>query len=409
MGKGKQLAGTGHPHLAPPGWTIGRPLSEIIAHDPLTTAEATAVALAVLSALGELHRRGKAHGAVGLDSVGVGLDGWIRLAADQARSRGGEAGDLTAAGRLLCRLLEVPVEPAAGPTPAAERSAPALVAVGRRLASSRAGWSADEAWSAVRAAAGTCGTEPQLVRALAGLGERAAGRGEIQKAVTRVVMGLPLGTPGAAAPERPRRGGPRLPRLHRAMLPALSAPVGRPLAGRLRKFAELGAALIVAGALVGGFAGALSSRQTAAQAKAPVAGQPRTPSPAVAGAQSPNDAVATFFQLVQQQKLDQAAALWTPQMSSATDLASRFGGVVSIDLRQNRLLGQSTSRGTASVAVDWVETDADGTTHEYAGLVFESSSQQHWRWDSWRVQEVAQSQPAPPPPPSNGGGGGDGG
>ena len=106
-----QLDGTGHPHLAPAGWNLGKPVRGFLTEGPLPTAEAVAVTLAVLSAAGAVHRAGQVHGGISEDSVGIAADGWVRLAADTARDGGrGQAGDLRDTGVLLCRLLGVPPE-----------------------------------------------------------------------------------------------------------------------------------------------------------------------------------------------------------------------------------------------------------------------------------------------------------
>lgn len=409
------LAGAGHPHLAPPGWSIGRRISELVRREPFTTAEATAVSLAVLSALGALHRAGRSHGAVGADTVGVGLDGWIRLSADRAVRGTGAAGDVAATGRLLCLMLGIEAEPRPGRTPDAERATPALVAVARRLASGGSGWSAEAAWTAVHDGAGLCGTEPQLVKALAELGARAAGRTEIERAVTRVVLGPPLASEGAAAPTRRRLEAPMLPRpprLRHGVLPALSEAATQPrrLRPGTRLWTGLLLALVLCGAVAGGIAGVLASRPAAARAAEPhsQAARPKAaakPAAADQMAATPTAAVGTFFQLVQQQKLDQAALLWKPRMSSAVDLGSRFGGLRSVSLQRNDLLAEDGRLGIATVAVDWTEVDADGSTHEYAGDIYLSTGPQLWRWDSWSVQEVT---PPPAAAPGGGGGGGEG-
>lgn len=357
--------------------------------------------LAVLAALEELHRTGRRHGGVGVGAIGVGLDGWVRLAADQASLAGSAAGDLRDTGRLLCDLLGVGTGAVAGaPAEDSERSAPALVAVARRLARG-CGWSASDAWSAVHGAAGFCATEPQLVKALAALGERARGRTEVERAVTRVMLGPPLASPDAAAPPRPRRE---------------RAKLGDRLPRTASRWTALLGALLLAGIVLGGGLAVLAARPAAARASAPVSAAPhltgprpgaqrpaQAPAP-LAGldARTPAAAVVTFFQLVQAQRLDQAALLWTPGMAGSTDLQSRFGGVQSVTLQRDDPVAVDQGQGSATVAVDWVETDSDGTVHEYAGSVYLASGPLFWRWDGWNVSEVVQ--PAPP-----GGGEGDGG
>ena len=405
-GSSAPLAGFGHPHLAPAGWAVGRPLHEI-ARQPLTTAEATAVTLAVLAALEELHRTGRHHGGVGIGAIGVGLDGWVRLAAEQASVAGDAAEDLRATGRLLCDLLGARAEAVPGtPATEAERSAPALVAVARRLARG-SGWSVSDAWSAVQGAAGFCGTEPQLVKALAALGDRASGGTEVERAVTRVMLGPPLAGRDAAAPPRPR--------IERARL-------GLRLPQTASRWTALFGSLLLAGVVLGGGLALLAARPAAANASSPVstahraAGSgPANQKPAQTAApfagvdaQTPTAAVTTFFRLVQAQRLDQAALLWTSRMAGSVDLRSRFGGVQSITLQRDDAVATSLGQGSATVAIDWVETDSDGTVHEYSGTVYLASGPLVGRWDGGNGSVVVQAV-APGAPGGAGGDGGDGG
>ncbi len=376
--------------------------------------------LAVLSALGALHRAGRVHGGVSEDAVGVAADGWVRLATGAAgAARHGAAGDLRDTGALLCRLLGAPLEEGvAPPSGGAERTAPALVALGRSLASRRGSWSADEAWTAVREAAGFWGSEPELVRALADLAARAGG-GPLEQAVARIVVGPPLrAEPPPPAAQASALHGPDLRRLFplRPSLPALPSLPSLPevrvprVARPDRRFLMLMALVLLSGLVAGGAAGLREAVQPSRTAAAARAAKPAhsTSQPAVqarpAGlyAQTPSAAVAMFFQLVQQQRLDQAALLWKPSMSAQADLRSRFTGVAAIDLRRDDTVAEDDRLGIATVVVDWVETDADGTTHEYAGEIFTDTGPVLWRWDSWRVQEVS-------PSPSGNGGDSEGG
>ncbi|HEX6489663.1 MAG TPA: hypothetical protein VF137_12430 [Candidatus Dormibacteraeota bacterium] len=411
--------GVGHPHLAPPGWEIGRPVSELASEAPLSTAQAVAVTLAVLSALGELHSQGQTHGHVSPSAVGVGTDGWVRLSVDAAESgERGAQGDVQDVGKLLCELMQVEVEPnPVLPGAPAEKAAPALVALGRKVASEPPAWSVDEVWVAIRDAAGFWGAEPQLVDALGELADRVAGTGPIERAVTRVIPGPPLRA--EAPPTAPEPGGDRhaltLPRisLTKAVLPALPSPsqvplpkIASPRSVLASRFAKVAGAAVTGGILLGALAGALATHSGSARASAarrPIPKHVSVPAPAKPAslyASSPDAAVSMFFQLVQQQKLDQAALLWKPKMAAAVDLQSRFGGITSIDLRRNSVAAENDQLGIATVAVDWLETDADGSTHEFSGVIYTDSGPLLWRWDSWRVNEVTA--------PSNGDGG-DGG
>jgi hypothetical protein len=96
-------------------------------------------------------------------------------------------------------------------------------------------------------------------------------------------------------------------------------------------------------------------------------------------------------------------------MAGAVDLRTRFGGLRQVQLVQNRLLAEDDSLGIATVAVDWIETGADGQTGEYSGMIFTDTGPYLWRWDSWRISQVLPTPPAAPPPPSLGGSGGSGG
>lgn len=377
-----------------------------------------------------MHRVGEVHGGISESAVGVGTDGWVRLSLDALGDKSrGPAGDIADTGALLCRLLGVDPYPAPHlPAAAAERAAPALVALGRKLARDTPQWTPEEVWVAVRDAGGFWGTEPRLVEALGALAERAEGATAVERAVARVFAGPPL-----RSEEPPEVGGaqasrlrPALPRLSlgRAVLPALpalSAAAAPPkpalpwlkLPARVpsSRLAKLGAAALAGGLLIGALAGVLGSAGGSARAAAahrPAARRLPTRAPASAKpaglfAETPTAAVSIFFQLVQQQQLDQAALLWKPKMAESVDLRSRFGGVGSIDLRKDDLLAEDDRLGVATVAVDWVETEADGSTHEYAGVIYTDTGPVLWRWDSWRVNEVVA------PPPGGGGGGGDGG
>ena len=433
------LDGAGHPHLAPAGWALGKPVGEFLTGGPLPPAEGVAVILAVLSALAALHRDGRVHGGVGEASVGVAADGWVRLAAEAGRGTGrGRAGDLRDCGALLCRLLGVPAEADPSlPTPAAERTSPALVAVARSLAGGAALWSAEEAWTAVKDAAGHSGSEPQLVEALADLADRVGGATPVERAVTRIVVGPPLRAEPLppvrqrhslvlpeidlgrlfqsrpALPSLPARSSlpslpalASLPSLPEVAAPKLRAPrLPKPRLGR--RLAILAGAALLLGVLVGGAAGAHLAwphPKAAAAATPPKTRRPAANAPAQpAGlfAQTPAAAVSMFFQLVRDQKLDQAALLWKPKMASSVDLKSRFSGITSLDLRRDDTVAEDDSLGIATVEVDWVETHADGSVHEYVGEIFTDTGPELWRWDSWNVHEVTAD--------TAGGGGGDGG
>ena len=392
-------------HLAPPGWDLGKPLGELLEAGPFTAAEATAVMAAVLAALADLHAGGRAHGGVELDRVGLGGDGCVRLAENTGRRRAAPSSDLRDAGRLLCLLLGIEAEEVPGkPTPAAERAAPALVALGRSLA--RGGeWTAEGARLAVLDAAGLLGREPQLSRALADLSRRAAGESGAAGA-TRVVIGPPLGTesvdgPPAAAPSLVAAVGALFTRVPE--LPSLDGSWSRPRPWRrFGRFGAPAAAAFLAAATLGALGGLALNRTGAAPAAAaqaspvrPVRAQPAAPpSPAAAQPQSlqaatPDGAVSQFFALVQESNLDQAALLWTGDMSAQVDLATRFGGVQSVTLQRNDVVRRDSATGTATVAVDWIETAADGSTHEYSGQVTLASGPSGWRWTDWNVSEVA--------------------
>lgn len=425
-----RLDGTGHPHLSPAGWKLGKPVRDFLTEGPLPTAEAVAVTLAVLSALGAVHRAGRVHGGVSEDGVGVAADGWVRLAAETAGDdRRGRDGDLRDTGVLLCRLLGVPPEPRAGqPSGQAERAAPALVAVARSLARGGGLWSAEEAWTAVKDAAGQCGSEPQLVRALAGLADRVEGATPIERAVTTIVVGpplraepppLPRGRP-AFSLSLPRLRLPDLPVLPEAVAPRISTPkvsaprlalpamprVPRPSGPQILFVAS---ALLIVGLLVGGVAGARAALSRPRTAVAAPAAKPRNPSaparPAGLYAATPTAAVTMFFQLVRDQKLDQAALLWKPKMAADVDLRSRFSGITAIDVRRADTVAEDDALGIATVEVDWVETHADGTTAEYIGEIYTDTGPVLWRWDSWHVREVAPDAAGG----GNGSGNGDGG
>jgi len=402
----ERLAGTGHPHLAPVGWALGRPVRDFLIDGPLPTGEAVAVSLAVLSALAGLHRAGRIHGGVSEDSVGVASDGWVRLAAEAAGDdRRGRAGDLSDTGLLLCRLLGAgPQDTPNLPSSEAEKTAPALVAVARSLARGDRPWSAEEAWAVLKEAAGYWGSEPQLVHALAALSDRVEGASPIERAVTKIVIGPPLRAEPPPELKEPRSfalpelGLSRLLEL-RPSLPAMSLPTLPPLAAPPRpgrRFVTLAIIALLAGLLIGAATGAraaLRPRETAAAAPAKpkqAAVSPAAPRPEGLYAQTPSAAVSMFFQLVQEQKLDQAALLWKAKMASEVDLVTRFSGITNIDLRRADTTAEDDSAGIATVAVDWVETEADGSTHEYSGVVYADTGPVLWRWDSWTVQEVAQ-------------------
>jgi hypothetical protein len=429
------LDGAGHPHLAPSGWAVGKPVREFLTQGPLPTAEAVAVTLAVLSALGSLHREGRVHGGVSEDAVGVAADGWVRLAAAAAGDgSGGRADDLHGTGVLLCRLLGVGTEDNPRlPSAEAERTAPALVALARSLARRPELWSAEDSWSAVKEAAGYWGAEPQLVHALAALAERVEGATAIERAVTRIVIGPPLRTEPPAPVHEPRSIAlpeldlrawlarrPRLPSRDSLpsvpslpslpSLPQLSAPavyVPRvPVARPGRRFLIFGTAALLVGLLVGGVAGAHSAltRPRPAAAAAPAHPKHSAPPAQPAGlyAQTPSAAVSMFFQLVRDHQLDRAALLWKPKMAASVDLASRFSGITSVDLRRSDTVAEDDSAGIATVEVDWVETHADGSTHEFIGEIYTDTGPVLWRWDSWNVHEVVADG-------SGSSGGGDGG
>jgi hypothetical protein len=395
------LEGLGHPHLAPPGWTIGRPLREFLTEGPLSVPEAVAVSLATLSALAALHRAGRAHGGVSEDSVGVAVDGWVRLAASAARDDHASAErDVRETGRLVCRLLGARVEEDGGVSLSwAEKISPALVTVARSLARGGPRCSADEAWTALREAAGYWGSEPQLVGALAELADRVAGATGVERAVTRVMVGPPLGTESAVPERREDPSRQVLPAVVSELsVPHVSLPrpqLRAPRPGR-RFFLVVAAALLVglvAGAAAGTRALLLRARPAAAAPAAKVE-HPAAPAassgrPSGLYAQTPDAAVSMFFELVREHRLNQAALLWKLKMAAAVDLPSRFGGISGIDLRRDQTVAEDDRLGIATVEVDWVETHTDGSTREYIGEIYTDTGPVLWRWDSWRVQQVA--------------------
>jgi hypothetical protein len=113
---------------------------------------------------------------------------------------------------------------------------------------------------------------------------------------------------------------------------------------------------------------------TAAPTTAPAAARPTpaaassNPASAVA-ATDPRQTVASFYDLVSTHQFDSAAQLWSPQMRSSfpppQNIDQRFGATQAIRLQRADLVSQDQSQAT--VAVDLLESDAQGGQRHYVG------------------------------------------
>jgi len=370
----RRLAGLTDPHLVPTWgaaaegdaiWALSEPeagdsVRTLRAAGPLSPALAVSVAVGALAGLSALHRAGLAHGSLDEDAVRVTADGRVRLA-DCAIEQGDPGRDLAAVGTLLCEALDVPERPDDA-LREAERAVPALVATARALAAGRYA-SADAALGAVRSAA------VRLARAA--VGDR--------------TVAPPPPPPAPAPPPAP---------VERAAVPA-AARARRPARSPVLLAALLLAAIGLGGLGVGvGVATAhraapsgtarlappaptatptLTPVPTATpatptpEATPPAATAPPAPAPAPAP-DTPDAAVARFYQLIQDHQFDAALGLWSPRMRAAyppgENLYQRFADTTSIQPVSDRVSVPGDS--TAVVAVDVVEVRS-GRTYRWTG------------------------------------------
>jgi hypothetical protein len=392
------------------------PLSELLEQGPLTTAEATLVAEAVLSRLTDLHASGRAHGAVRAANVRVTREGAVLLG--PARSGADSAAaDLAATGRLLCDALGVGPLPAPGLT-AAERSVPGLVALARSLAGGgHAG--AEEAWAAVLEAAGAASSAPAKLRARLGLRLRTGRSEAVSDGAAQAepparlaahprprVLQAPPAPP--APPAEPRRSRPALafrpPALPRPALPPLTLPrpalprpairlpaLRRPHLPRLRPLQVqdrgLAGAAVATLLLVLLFVIAAQRLPDLASPARPALVAADRPQAAPRAA-SPDRSVRMFFDLAAGRRFDEAAQLWTPRLRGSVDpakeIGGRFGPAAQLKLTRDDVLALDAGQGIATVAVAWTDVE-NGVTRHYSGEVYLATGPDGWRWDKYAI------------------------
>lgn len=117
-------------------WVLARPIAAVplqrLLDSGLELAPAFAIGMGVLQGLASLERAGLSQ-RVDTESILVDTLGTTRLEGPWLPSGSAPEPPVAAAGRLLCKILEMPVTPADTLSPA-ERQAPALAAAARSLA-----------------------------------------------------------------------------------------------------------------------------------------------------------------------------------------------------------------------------------------------------------------------------------
>jgi hypothetical protein len=402
----RRLITLSDPHLVPVGMAAregnrvsvlfepgpGRSLRELLDRTPRSPGQAAAVGLKVLAGLASLQRAGLAHGALNEDNVHVGPEGRVRLLGYGMRPRfrpGAERpawpdprNDLTAAGRLLCEMLGVPLAPAPRqPLRDAERLVPALVAAARALA---AGGSrnASAAIASIGSAAGSLAAPVQVRHQLALLAAEARARQPAPVPLPR--------TPVPASELRSAGGRPPVPG---------PRPRARGLAGACVLALLLGVGLLVASliqtAAPRGSGGpprtvAIAPAGPADAAPAPdaepdadadtIEDLPSAPTPLEED--SPVGAVSDFYRLIRQHHYAAAIQLWTARMRVAyppdQNVTQRFAGTSSLRLIRAEVSSQGPARAVVTIELEEVR---DARTYRWVGswsVVRESTG---WRLD----------------------------
>jgi hypothetical protein len=102
----------------------------------------------------------------------------------------------------------------------------------------------------------------------------------------------------------------------------------------------------------------------------------------------PAETVASFYSLVSNGDVDDAATLWTPRMRAAfppqQNIVERFAQTSSITLRRADVVAQTDS--AATVNVDVVELDAAGQPRHFTGAWHLVRSESGWLLDQPELQ-----------------------
>jgi len=119
----------------------GLDLSRLLAAGPLSPAQATVVGLGILSALEDVHEAGRSLGSLSAEDILIGADGRVRLRrpGHEHASSSEQSSDVREAGRALCWVLGIAVEPEPGALRPAERAMPAVAATARAIANGAMG------------------------------------------------------------------------------------------------------------------------------------------------------------------------------------------------------------------------------------------------------------------------------
>lgn len=376
-------------------WTIfeldaGQPLRTLLEPGALPVPLAAAAGIEILAGLAVLHEAGLTHGALHAGNVHVARDGHVRLgdyavrgrrwAAEDREGSGGRRRDVTAAGALLCLALGVPERPDIGELRDAERTAPALVAAARALATGGGGRSAPAALATVRSAAGGLADPVQHRRHLRALGVLASG-GEVPPEPPEppevLATSEPTPPPAGASPLAAELGRWRA--LPRPWLVALLAGAAAASAlgmvlgvraghgvGPVATTRPPGATARLATPIASSTAAAAPPATAAPPADAAPAPAPQPSQGSAAG--SPEAAVSSFYQLVGQHQFDAAVGLWSAHMRASyppgENVYQRFADTTSLTLLRNQVSEPGPT--SAVVSVDLVEVRG-GRTYRWVG------------------------------------------
>jgi serine/threonine protein kinase len=129
------------------------------------------------------------------------------------------------------------------------------------------------------------------------------------------------------------------------------------------------------------------SRPTAAAAPAS-ASAPEAPQPTSA---APDQAVAQFYQLLNNGQADRALGLWSARLQRDyppnENLFARFRDTCSLDLRRAEVVSIDQAGGRATVSIDLVETRQGGGTARWVGLWYLVRDGQTWLLDAPALRE----------------------